>query len=518
MFLRVGSPRLGAAATALLWRLRFFWFACVITLPTIPAPLLADDAHALYTDAATFRGSFYEATSFAVRETPLFATRGNFRPLGRLFGEHIPHMLTWETSVRLGTTPSATYTLARLVAATVLGWSFFLACRVFRAPIAASPKERRSPSRPNLLEAGSLGLLALLIAPYGSASSSLVFVPAYLGATSLVLLTCVAVVRLASPELTRTRLTQASALVGLAVAGWAVSWWNELAFTAAAAAVCVLAGAALNQKSSVLFRNCLAYGLGLTAGMAWARIAINRAGSPLANRYEATSFSLSWSGIRVFGNRLVAGSPVGALLELDAIAPALGIAAIAASAAAVWVMTCGSKTRQNLRPGDRVWIAAFGLALVFAAAAVPAVSSAWQLDPHISFRSWRETVTGRVGWLFLISAAVSWVRDRKAIPGTRLRTWFGAAAVAMCAIIATVGAGKTARSLAATPINTQMIRAGGLLMHMPDSRGEQERCAVSRAISAAASTYHPKQVPVALEQIAFAEWGRRFCSTVPIPG
>lgn len=508
-----------SAASTIAWRLRFVWFASIVMLPTLPAPLLDDDAHALYTDAATFRGSVGEAISYTARETSVLASKGNFRPIGRLFGEHLPHMFSWETAVHAGVTPPTAYTIARFLAAVVLAWSCSLAVWASARWGAAGkdPGDAGQPSR--LAQLVGLGFLALLIAPYAKASSSLSFAPIYLTTTSLAILAVVAIIRRSDSRCDRSpRVLTALRLLGMGAAGWVISWWNELAFAAATMATLLVAVVAFRRRDSSIMRYSAACGVGLITGMVWARFAIANAGEWPGGRYDATSVAVSWSSAPVFLNRVVASSPVGALLELWTLQPLLFALAAAAICLAACALIIGSKPSESPRAADRRIIVALGIALIAAAAAIPAVSAAWQHSSYLSFGSWRETVTGRVGWALLITAGVQRIYDERTFVAVRWRTGASWVAMLLCSLVVAVGAARTATSLANIPVEADMIRAGELLMELPGSPDERERCAVSGAISSEARTFHERQTPIALEQVAVAEWGRRFCSTVPVPG
>ena len=425
-----------------LWRARFAIFAATITLPTLSAPLLGDDSHALYFDAATFRGSIRNAISFTIREMPDWASHGNFRPLGRLGGEHLPHMFAWKVAARFDITPPHAYSLTRFFALMALAWACSLLCRSLSQ--FASTYDTRSGGFTfhQRWELVTLATIAVFIAPYARTSSSLNFAPIYLTSTTLCLLAAVLIIRVgdrseprsadlpSEPEPTREapgldptsvmhRVRSWLPLIALFCFGWAVSWWNELALASTLAVTLGIGYFAFRTDRGRMIRAAASCGIGLVVGMAWARVTIAAAPPTPGGRYDVTSLEVGWRSVPVFFNRVLSSSPVGVVVEVSrtnrALGILLGVGIVAAMGiAARWLFgrTSGARTSVSSL------LLGFGLTLVFSSAAIPAISSQWINRNSLDLESWRETVNGRVGWVFVALARDG---DSTSVPRVRRR-------------------------------------------------------------------------------------------------
>lgn len=501
--------------------------AAIAVAPTWNLPLQGDEKYAIYVEATAFRGNPLRAFSLSIREVPQFLDKGNFRPLGRLLGEHLPHYLDWTVAELLGVRVERVVTVMSGLAAFALIATILTAIEYLWPPLA---KNR-------------VGILAIVtfvaasLASVGLTAPLIVFPAVYLLSTAVTIgLSAWALGPIEAPSALHPPGRRAVTILGLLVAGAASAAFNELVTVGVWSTLVVAVARHLSTRQSIRVsaQRLLPFLGGNVVVLIAARLAMS---SRTADQlYDGSEMHLSASAVRLLAMRWTSGTP-GAnaryacteMGEVSCGAARVGVAGVVIvllASAVLWYLrtrgSAGDETSAAQAQAGHRWSLVDPLlmlgAIGISAAAVVSLSVQMQSGRRVWFGpAWRDGAatapTFAAAVALVAVGAAGW--PVRSVTGGRWLVWatLGVGLVLMCS-----GAAQTLHvvdELRSTPDSIQVSRVSGFMTKEGfAASSEDERCAVLWALRRSRD-WHSWNAPTSYNPLAQWARGRPFCAQFP---
>ena len=417
----------------------------IVTAPLIGMSFQGDERPRIYSVISRYGSNPFKIVRGTYREIDFFLSRGNFRPVGRLF-ETIEHSFVFEAGEATGLAPHVVHGVVRMLMVMLLA---LVATSVVAALARSAQASVRSPV--NVLYPLALGTVLVASGSHGPDAArrwynhiTLVHFPhTLIGSVTLILVIALVVARAQDMQ---SRELKGRELVMMAMLGGIAAVFYDLVYLAPAlAAVFILARAiaAGLPVSKVLATAAARRWAALTVGFLVVFVPVRveiarRCGQ--ASCYNGTDVGLSLDALGHIPRRLAAGTPLAGWSHNAELAQHFGIelgvrdlstnaltavllAAVAAIAVAAVRSACktegidgptpvpGQTSSSEAAPPRlhrlALALALFGTATATLAALIASLSTQVQQNEPRMIDAWRETLLTQVAWSFLIAAGVA---------------------------------------------------------------------------------------------------------------